>query len=319
MKYLSAILLWPVLVFSAMTAHADVVVTDWRGESVAFSEGSVDSDGVKIVYHTAGQGPLMLFVHSITGPWFDFRQQMVMLSEHYQVVSMSTRGTDQSDKPTGIDNYTSAKIAGDMLAILDHFQTEKAVIVGHDSGGLHAWHFAMSYPGRTDRLISLGSVHPAGLVRELIDNPDQQRASTFQRNMQENPEAGSMFANQLRNRPVNPDEPDELAALRKQAYASTDPQSIVNFYKANWPYSPVTQDTVAFGFRFGELPPVQAPTLLFYGELGPFFRPATLNDMWEWVDAPLTIHTMPGVGHDPHNQAPEFVTRRIMEWLDSGR
>ena len=91
---------------------ADVTLTDWRGRSASFTEGAVDSSGVKVVYHVAGDGPLVIFVHSITGPWFDYRHQMVALSERYRVVSMSTRGTDKSDKPVGVEHYTSAKTAG---------------------------------------------------------------------------------------------------------------------------------------------------------------------------------------------------------------
>ncbi len=265
MRLLSWMLLLGAVVLVPGLATADVTITDWRGRSASFTEGAVDSNGVKVVYHAAGDGPLVIFVHSITGPWFDYRHQMVALSERYRVVSMSTRGTDKSDKPVGVEHYTSAKIAVDINAIIDHFGEDKAVIIGQDSGGLHAWHFAMTYPERTDRLISLGSIHPAGLIRELVSNPDLQRASTFQRGMQENPDAGAAFGERLRNRRPNPREPTELAQLRTEAYARLDPESVVNFYKANWPRSPVTLETDAFGFVFGEFPPVKAPTLFIYG------------------------------------------------------
>ena len=112
----------------------DVTVTDWRGETVTASEGSVDSGGVKIVYHTAGEGPLVIFVHSITGPWFDFRHQIVMLSERYRVVAMSTRGTDKSDKPVGHEHYATTKISADIKAIMDHwdlFRTRRPTRRGH--------------------------------------------------------------------------------------------------------------------------------------------------------------------------------------------
>ncbi len=319
MRILYSLLLAGLLGLGPSLAMADVTITDWRGASVTAKEGWVDSNGVKIVYHTVGEGPLVIFVHSISGPWFAFRNQMVALSARYRVVSMSTRGTDKSDKPVGVEHYASAKIAEDINAIIDHFSEDKAIIIGQDSGGLHAWHFAMTYPDRTDRLISLGSIHPAGLIRELISNPEQQQASTFQRGMQENPDAGKAYGERLRNRRPNPDEPAELARLRQEAYARTDPESIVGFYKANWPWSPVTMDTEAFGFKYGEFPPVKAPTLFIYGkDSGPFKNP-TLNDMWEWVEGPLTIHVLPGVGHGPHTQVPEFVTLRIMEWLATGR
>ena len=319
MKSLSWMLLCGAVVLVPGSVMGDVTISDWTGRSATFTEGAVDSDGVTIAYHTAGDGPLVIFVHSITGPWFDFRHQLVALSERYRVVAMSTRGTDKSDKPVGVEHYTSAKIAGDINAIIDQFGAEKATIVGQDSGGLHAWHFAMTHPERTERLISLGSIHPAGLVRELISNPDQQRASTFQRGMQENPDAGASFGERMRSRRPSSGEPAELARLRTEAYQRLDPESVVNFYKANWPVSPVTAETEAFGFTLGEFPPVQAPTLFIYGkDSGPFRNP-TLNDMWEWVEGDLTIHVLPDVGHGPHTQVPEFVTPRIMEWLETSR
>ena len=315
----SSLLIMGLLALVPSYANAEVTIHDWRGASVTAKEGWVDSNGVKIYYHTVGEGPLVVFVHSISGPWFDFRHQMVMLSEKYRVVSMSTRGTDKSDKPVGDEHYASARIADDINAIIDHFGEDKATIIGQDSGGLHAWHFAMTHPERTERLISLGSVHPAGLLRELIDNPDQRKVSTFQRGMQENPNAGREYGERLRNRQPNPDDSEELARLRKEAYERTDPESVVGFYKANWPVSPVTLDTEAFGFKYDEFPPVKAPTLFIYGKESRPFRNETLNDMWKWVEGPLTIHVLPEVGHGPHTQVPEFVTPRIMQWLETGR
>ena len=137
--------------------------------------------------------------------------------------------------------------------------------------------------------------------------------------MQENPDAGRDFGEAVRNSPIDADEPANLAALRREANARIDPESVVGFYKMNWPARPVTLETMAFGFRYGEFPPVRAPTLLIVGKDAPFFMSATLADTWEWVDAPLTIQVLPGVRHGPHREAPEIVTPRLMEWLETGR
>ena len=298
-------------------AIANVTIRDWSGASVSAEEGAVDSDGVRVVYHTVGEGPLVIFVHSITGPWFDWRHQMVALSEHYRVVAMSTRGTDKSDKPEGVEHYTMSNISSDIAAIIDHFGEDRAVIVGQDSGGFYAWHFAMTYPEKTARLVSVGTVHPAGLIRELVANPDQQQASTFQRGMQENPNAGAEFGGWMRSRPPAADDTAELGRLRQEAFGRLYAESIVNFYKANWPRPPFTLETEGFGFRIGAFPPVQAPTLLIYGQDSGPFKPETLNETWRWVDGPLTLHVLPGVGHEPHTQVPEFVTPTILEWLRS--
>lgn len=296
-------------------AAAQVTVTDWRGESATLEEGAADSDGVRIVYHTAGDGPLVIFVHSITGPWFDWRHQLVGLSDHYRVVAMSTRGTDGSGKPEGVEQYTMAKISSDVAALVDHFGEERAIVVGQDSGGFYAWHFAMTHPEKTARLVSVGTIHPAGLIRELVSNTEQQQASLFQRGMQENPNAAAEFGAAMRGRPASPGDTAELAALRRQAYERLYAESIVNFYKANWPRPPFTLETEGFGFRIGEFPPVQAPTLLIYGKDSGPFKPETLDGLWRWVDGPLTLRVLPGVGHGPHTQAPEIVTPAILQWL----
>ena len=303
------------LCLAVQPVNARVTIRDWRGASVTVEEGAIDSDGVRVVYHTAGEGPLVIFVHSITGPWFDWRHQMVSLSEKYRVVAMSTRGTDKSDKPEGVEHYTMAKISSDIDAIIAHFGEERAIIVGQDSGGFYAWHFAMTYPERTARLVSVGTIHPAGLLRELVDNEEQQQASTFQRGMQENPNAGVEFGARMRSRPTNPGDSPELSALREAAYERLDAESIVNFYKANWPRPPFSLNTQGFGFRIGEFPHVQAPVLLIYGEESGPFKPQTLNDTWRWVDGTLTVEVLPEVGHGPHTQVPEIVTPRIMRWL----
>ena len=302
---------------AAAPAWAQVTISDWRGASVTVEMGMADNDGVGIAYHTAGEGPLVVFVHSITGPWFDWRHQMVALAADYRVVAMSTRGTDQSDKPEGVDHYTMAKISSDIDAVIRHFGEDRAIVIGQDSGGFYAWHFAMTHPERVERLVSVGTVHPEGLIRQLAVDSAQQEASTFQRGMQENPNAGAQFAQRMRNSPARPGEAEALARLRREAYERLDGQSIANFYLANWPRPPFTQETEGFGFRPGEFPPVQAPTLLIYGKDSGPFKNGTLDGMWQWVDGKLTIHVLPGVGHGPHTQVPEVVTPTILEWLAS--
>ena len=308
-------LLLVAIVLAPSLAVADVTISDWKGLSVTLAEREVDSNGVKIVYYTVGEGPLVVIVHSITGPWFDWRHQIPTLAESYQVAAMSTRGTNKSDKPEGVEHYTVAKIAENIDAIIRDLGKDTAILIGQDSGGFYAWNFAMTHPEKTDRLIAIGSIHPAGLIRELATNPNQQKASTFQRGMQENPDAAANFGERIRNRPPRPDDPPELATLRSEAYDRLYTESIVNFYKANWPRPPFGLETEGFGFRIGEFPKVQAPTLVIYGANDGAFLPSTLNDLWQWVEKDLTLHVLPGVGHGPHTQVPEFVTPRIVEWL----
>ena len=244
-----------------------------------------------------------------------------MLAEKYRVVAMSTRGTDMSDKPAGYDSYAAERVSEDISALIEHFGGGPGRrSSGRTAGGLYAWHFAMTRPAQTERLISLGTVHPGGLLRELRDNPAQQQANLFQRNMQVYPQAGADFGAGVRAAPRDPDEPANLAQLRKEAAACLDTDSVVGFYKTNWPDG--AHDP---GDRVGRVQarrssrPSWRPRCSSTGRAGRSFLNPAVNGMWDWVDGPLTIHVLPGVGHGPHREIPEFVTPRIMEWLETGR
>ena len=278
------------------TAAAQVTITDWRGESVTVEEGRGRLGRRPDRLPHGGRRPLVIFVHSITGPWFDWRHQMVGLSEHYRVVAMSTRGTDKSDKPEGVENYTMAKISSDIAAIIDDFGEERAIIVGQDSGRVLRLALRHDLSGEDVAPRLRRHDPPEGLIRELISNTEQQQASMFQRGMQENPNAAAEFGARCGAVPRAPDDTFELAALRRLAYERLYPESIENFYKANWPPRPFTTVTEGFGFRIGEFPPVQAPTLLIYGRDSGPFKPETLDGIWRWVDGPLTLRVLPGVG-----------------------
>src|SRR5262249_36853498 len=105
-------------------------------------------------------------------------------AKHFQTVAIDLRGYNKSDQPKGVENYGLDKLVDDVLAVLKHFKQDRAVLVGHDWGGLIAWAFAMKYPEKTDRLIILNLPHPRGLQRELAHNPLQQKASQYARTFQ---------------------------------------------------------------------------------------------------------------------------------------
>jgi pimeloyl-ACP methyl ester carboxylesterase len=81
----------------------------------------------------------------------------------------------------GVENYTTERLVGDVIAVIRHFGREKAIVVGHDWGGLVAWTLAMTRPEMVERLIVLNLPHPAGLFRELARSEDQKAASQYAR------------------------------------------------------------------------------------------------------------------------------------------
>jgi pimeloyl-ACP methyl ester carboxylesterase len=266
-------------------------------------EGFADSHGVKIHYVTTGNGPLLVLLHGFPDFWYTWRGQMPALAKHFQVVAVDLRGYNKSDQPQGVENYTMDKLVEDVHAVVKHFHRDRAVIVGHDWGGAIAWSFAMAHPDMTDRLILLNLPHPRGMLRELANNPEQQKNSAYARTFQQ-PDAASKLRPELLVFWVK--EPDArkkyLEALRRSSM-----EAMLNYYKANYPRPPYKLDR--------ELPQVKCPVLMIHGLQDPYLLPGALNDTWKWIDKDLTLITVPKAGHFVHRDAADFVTRRMVGWL----
>jgi pimeloyl-ACP methyl ester carboxylesterase len=317
MKHARCLLLVLAVLAAPPDARAEDRIADWKGMTVALQEGDVMSSGVKIHYHTAGEGPLLIMIHGIGGYWFDWRHQIPELSKHYKVVAMTQRGFNQSDKPVGVDDYSVQKIAGDIDALITHFGQQKAILMAYDSGGFHAWYYAMHFPEKVERLVAIGSFHPATLVREYATNPAQQKAGQYSRDRQENPDAAAALAKRATdpNTPPRAGDTPEIHRMRLEASKRSSFDATVNFYKANWPRAPYSLNMSAVGGNLTNYPKVKVPTLVVYGREDVPLVVEGLNDLWKWVDQELTLLVVPGAGHGPHSEVPEFTTPRVLDWL----
>ncbi len=268
-------------------------------------EGFADSDGVKIHYVTMGKGPLVILIHGFPDFWYTWREQMPELAKNFQVVAIDQRGYNKSDQPEGVENYALPKLVADVDAVVDHFKADKAIIVGHDWGGIVAWTYAMTHPDKTDKLVILNLPHPKGLARELANNPKQQESSQYARNFQK-PDAASKVLPQMLAFWVKDPE-----ARKKyiEAFKLSSMEGMLNYYKANYPREP---------YEYSEettYPPVKCPVLMFHGLKDEALLPGALNDTWNWIDNDLTLVTIPESGHFVQQDAAEKVTRCMCAWL----
>jgi pimeloyl-ACP methyl ester carboxylesterase len=269
----------------------------------ADEDGFLDSGGVKLHYVAAGKGPLVVMLHGFPDYSYTWRDQVPALSKHFRVVALDLRGYNKSDQPRGVESYKMEKLVGDVEAVLKHFKQKKAVVVGHDWGGAIAWNFAMSHPDKTDRLVILNLPHPAGLMRELANNPEQRKASGYARNFQKDGAAKNIKPEFLVSWVKEPDAQKKYVEAMKRSSV----EGMLNYYKANYPREPYKADA-----RF---PPVKCPVLMIHGLDDRALLPGALNDTWKWVEKDLTLITVPGAGHFVHRDKPEFVTRKIVGWL----
>jgi pimeloyl-ACP methyl ester carboxylesterase len=266
----------------------------------------VDSDGVSIHYASLGEGPLVVMIHGFPDFWYTWRHQMEALAAAgYRVAAMDTRGYNLSGQPDSVEAYAMPLLVGDVAAVIADQGEDRAVIVGHDWGGMIAWFTAMTRPDVVDRLVVLNLPHPAGLMRELAHNPDQERNSQYARNFQREDAHLGLTAEGLTGWVR-----DEAARARYlEAFERSSFFGMMAYYKANYPRPPYRE-------MAPPIPRVRAPVLQIHGLDDQYLLAAGLDGTWNWLDADLTLVTIPGVGHFVHQDAEEMVTPSILMWLE---
>ena len=274
-----------------------------------------DSDGVRIHYAVAGpeDAPLAVFLHGFPDFWYSWRHQMAALADRFRVAALDMRGYNQSDKPKGVEQYAMPLLVADVAAVVAAEGESQAIVVGHDWGGAVAWNVAMTRPEIVDLLVILNLPHPRGLFRELTTNPDQQRNSQYAFNFQQPDAHKALNAEGLAFWVSDPEAKKRYVAAFKQS----DFEAMLNYYKANYPRPPEPGSASAAGTGLAapDMPNVQCPVLMFHGLDDTALLPGALAGTWNWVDADLTLVTIPGANHFVQQDAAELVSTTMRDWL----
>ena len=119
------------------------------------------SGGVSIAYEVAGQGKPMLLVHGFAATaednWRRTGWVQALTRARRQAVTFDLRGHGGSGKLYDPADYTTDKMAGDALALLDHLGIERASLMGYSMGAGIAMHLA-AHHGERFGIVILGGV-----------------------------------------------------------------------------------------------------------------------------------------------------------------
>jgi pimeloyl-ACP methyl ester carboxylesterase len=298
---------------STPTAVPDTAVN----KSGEIKHGYADSNGVKIHYVETGDGPLVVMIHGFPDFWYTWRHQMDGMKESYRVVAIDQRGYNLSDQPEGVENYDMSLLVSDVLAVIRHLGEEKAIVVGHDWGGVVAWNVAFFAPDMVDKLVILNLPHPNGIAQAMRNNPEVLAGTTYARNFREgtpnDPEIirGYPMTSQTLSAWVA----DEGARSKYiEAFDRSDFTAMLNYYKRNYPDVWSGDD-----IDWPTAPNIAISTLVIHGLDDTALHSDGLNNTWDWIDSDLTIVTVPDAGHFVQQDAAELVTTTMRSWLDDRR
>lgn len=113
--------------------------------------------GITIEVISAGDPshPTVLLCHGFPESGHSWRHQIEpLVAAGYHVIVPNQRGYASSSAPTDVPAYGAAQLTGDLVAILDAFDVDQAVMVGHDWGAILVWHMAELHPERTRAVIA---------------------------------------------------------------------------------------------------------------------------------------------------------------------
>jgi pimeloyl-ACP methyl ester carboxylesterase len=101
-------------------------------------------------------GPLLLFVHGWPELSLSWRHQLAAFGAlGFRAVAPDLRGYGDSTVYPRHEDYAQERVAGDLIALLDHLGRERAVWIGHDWGAPTVWTIARDWPQRCHAVANL--------------------------------------------------------------------------------------------------------------------------------------------------------------------
>ena len=292
-------------------------MTDVRSE---LREGYAEvGHNIRLHYYEAGDGPLIVLLHGFPEFWYGWREQISRLAAAgFRVVAPDLRGYNLSSKPSGIAAYDTGPLAADIRDLIRDRGTQPALVAGHDYGGTVAWALAMNHPEAVDRLAILNAAHPRKLSQGLR-NPAQLRKSWYffyfqlpgipERHVKANDwRFFRDFLGDARPGSFTDEDYKRYVEAWSQPGATT---AMINYYRSSVRKSPRR--------AAAELRPVQAPTLVIWGQRDRYLGQELAEPDRKDVPHLDRVERLPNASHWVHHDEPERVNQLLTDFFAPAR
>lgn len=121
-------------------------------------------EGLRIACRDEGErnARAVIFSNSIGTDMRLWDGQAAAMASRFRVIRYDTRGHGQSGVPG--EPVTIDQLGRDLLAVLDHFEVEKAHVCGLSLGGMTGMWVAAMHPGRVERMVLANTAARIGSV-----------------------------------------------------------------------------------------------------------------------------------------------------------
>jgi pimeloyl-ACP methyl ester carboxylesterase len=280
----------------------------------------IQTNGITLHVVQAGpqDGPLAILLHGFPEFWMGWSHQVDSLVQAgYRVWIPDQRGYNTSDKPTDIASYRLDAVADDICGLITASGRERAVVCGHDWGGVAAWRLANKYPEKVSRLVIANSPHFAVMMRHIKSSVTQLMKSWY------------MFFFQLPKLPEHGLSRNNYRALvgvlrgtsRRGSFSNAD----IDSYRSAWQQPGAISGMLNWyraAFRAqrgaGGSPRITVPTLLIWGTKDHALETAIAHKSIALCDAGELL-LIEEAGHWLLHEEPERINAAIRDFLAKPR
>lgn len=254
-------------------------------------------DGEQIWYESAGTGPDLILNHGLGGNAAVWYQQLPYFSEHRRVITWDQRGFGRSSNRNAQHGPRSA--VGDLCAIMDHLEVERADVLGQSMGGWVALGLALAAP---ERVRSIVLACTTGGIPVSLELPGPPPGTVGDR--------GSTAALPLGEHPVIGDRLPRLDPARAYLYQALGTfgsrPSDSEFFRllASTTFDPASLRRLDF------------PVLLIAGELDELMTPSLVREAAGHLNR-ATVVELEERGHSPYFEDPDAWNKVVADFLTS--
>jgi pimeloyl-ACP methyl ester carboxylesterase len=263
----------------------------------------------------------MIFLHGFPESHLSWTPYLTAFSASHHVAAPDNRGFGESDKPANVGDYDIQKMVADVCALIAHFSSTPITLVGHDWGGIAAWHVAAQHPELLKRLVILNAPHPTIFHQTLINNQAQRAASQYINRLRDTCcEARiyamgleafwmSLFGAHLANGAITHAHKAKQLASWHEPGALT---AMLNWYRASTYTVPIDGETLTD--EVAPLAKIDVPTLVIWGMKDPMLLPCQLTGLSSYVSS-LTVKPLTDAGHGLIHESPKEIIGLMRQFM----